>query len=53
MVSCDARFETGRNTEYAYADQIELTQTRVDLETNGRHAMAHDQDWRMSTRISP
>ncbi|XDZ71363.1 CCA tRNA nucleotidyltransferase [Alphaproteobacteria bacterium LSUCC0744] len=27
-------------------DQIELTQTRVDLETDGRHAIvAHDRDW--------
>jgi len=29
------------------ADQIELTQTRVDLETDGRHAtVTHDSDWK-------
>jgi hypothetical protein len=51
MVACDMRVvETGLKhgtiTLYDDDDQIELTQTRVDLETNGRHAIvAHDQDW--------
>ena len=51
MVTCDMRVvETGLKhgtiTLYDDDDQIELTQTRVDLETNGRHAIvAHDQDW--------
>lgn len=51
MVACDMRVvETGLKhgtiTLYDDDDQIELTQTRVDLETDGRHAIvAHDQDW--------
>jgi poly(A) polymerase len=51
MVACDIRVvETGLKhgtiTLYDDYDQIELTQTRVDLETDGRHAIvAHDQDW--------
>jgi poly(A) polymerase len=51
MVACDMRvIETGLKhgtiTLYDNDDQIELTQTRVDLETDGRHAVvAHDQDW--------
>jgi poly(A) polymerase len=51
MVACDMRVvETGLKhgtiTLYDDNDQIELTQTRVDLETDGRHAIvAHDQDW--------
>ena len=51
MVACDMRVvETGLKhgtiTLYDNDDQIELTQTRVDLETDGRHAIvAHDQDW--------
>ena len=51
MVACDIRVvETGLKhgtiTLYDNDDQIELTQTRVDLETDGRHAIvAHDQDW--------
>ena len=51
MVACDVRVvETGLKhgtiTLYDDDNQIELTQTRVDLETDGRHAIvAHDQDW--------
>ncbi|MDB9889895.1 hypothetical protein OAD74_00725 [Alphaproteobacteria bacterium] len=51
MVASDMRVvETGLKhgtiTLYDNDDQIELTQTRVDLETDGRHAIvAHDQDW--------
>ena len=51
MVTCDVRVvETGLKhgtiTLCDDDDQIELTQTRVDLETDGRHAIvAHDQDW--------
>ena len=51
MVACDIRVvETGLKygtiTLYDKDDLIELTQTRVDLETDGRHAIvAHDQDW--------
>ena len=51
MVTCDMRVvETGLKhgtiTRYDDDDRIELTQTRVDLETDGRHAIvAHDQDW--------
>jgi tRNA nucleotidyltransferase/poly(A) polymerase len=51
MVACDMRVvETGLKhgtiTLYDDDDQIELTQTRVDLETDGRRAIvAHDQDW--------
>ncbi|MDB2469338.1 hypothetical protein N9X39_04640 [Alphaproteobacteria bacterium] len=51
LVACDIRVvETGLKhgtiTLYDDDDQIELTQTRVDLETDGRHAIvAHDQDW--------
>jgi len=51
MVACDMRVvETGLKhgtiTLYDDDNQIELTQTRVDLETDGRHAIvAHDQDW--------
>ena len=51
MVACDMRVvETGLKhgtiTLYDNHDQIELTQTRVDLETDGRHAIVvHDQDW--------
>jgi len=33
------------------ADQVELTQTRVDLETDGRHAVvAHNADWAADAR---
>jgi poly(A) polymerase len=51
MVACDMRvvktgLKHGTITLYDDDDQIELTQTRVDLETDGRHAIvAHDQDW--------
>ena len=51
MMACDMCVaETGMKhgtiTLYDNDDQIELTQTRVDLETDGRHAIvAHDQDW--------
>ena len=51
MVACNIRVvETGLKhgtiTLYDDDDRIELTQTRVDLETDGRHAIvAHDQDW--------
>ncbi|MDA9022477.1 hypothetical protein N9I56_03270 [Alphaproteobacteria bacterium] len=51
MVACNMRVvETGLKhgtiTLYDDDDQIELTQTRVDLETDGRHAIVvHDQDW--------
>ena len=51
LVAYDMRVvETGLKhgtiTLYDNDDQIELTQTRVDLETDGRHAVvAHDQDW--------
>ena len=51
MVACDMRVvETGLKhgtiTLYDDNDEIELTQTRVDLESDGRHAIvAHDQDW--------
>ena len=51
MAACDMRVvETGLKhgtiTLYDNHDQIELTQTRVDLETDGRHAIVlHDQDW--------
>lgn len=51
MVACDMRVvETGLKhgtiTLYDDDDQIELTQTRVDLETDGRHAIVvHYQDW--------
>ena len=51
LLACDMRVvETGLKhgtiTLYDNDDQIELTQTRVDLETDGRHAIvAHDQDW--------
>ena len=51
MEACDVRVvETGLKhgtiTLHDDEDQIELTQTRVDLETDGRHAIvAHDQDW--------
>ena len=51
MVACDMRvvetsLKHGTITLYDDNDQIELTQTRVDLESDGRHAIvAHDQDW--------
>ena len=51
MMACDMCVaETGMKhgtiTLYDNDDQIELTQTRVDLETDGRHAIvAHNQDW--------
>ena len=51
MVTCDVRvvetcLKHGTITLCDGDDQIELTQTRVDLETDGRHALvAHDQDW--------
>jgi tRNA nucleotidyltransferase/poly(A) polymerase len=51
MMACDMCVaETGMKhgtiTLYDNDDQIELTQTRVDLETDGRHAIVvHNQDW--------
>ena len=51
MMACDMCVaETGMKhgtiTLYDNDDQIELTQTRVDLETDGRHAIvAYNQDW--------
>ena len=51
LVACDmCVVETGLKhgtiTLHDKNDQIELTQTRVDLEADGRHAIvAHDKDW--------
>ena len=51
MVACnigvvETGLKHGTITLYDDDDRIELTQTRVDLETDGRHAIvAHDQDW--------
>jgi tRNA nucleotidyltransferase/poly(A) polymerase len=46
MCVADTGMKHGTITLYDNDDQIELTQTRVDLETDGRHAIvAHDQDW--------
>ena len=39
-------FQHGTITLHRAGDSIELTQTRVDLETDGRHAIvAHQSDW--------
>ena len=51
MIACDlgvvkTGLKHGTITLHDDHDQIELTQTRVDLETDGRHAIVlHDTDW--------